>query len=52
MEASTYDVSGRLLKDFRVKNMKKVSGRWQVELVIMDNVQTRTRTQLEFDLKK
>ncbi len=52
MEASTYDVSGRLLKDFRVKNMKKVNGRWQVELVIMDNVQTRTRTQLEFDLKK
>ena len=52
MEASTFDVAGRQLKDFRVKNLKKVNGRWQVELVIMDNVQTRTRTQLEFDLKK
>jgi hypothetical protein len=51
MEASTFDIAGRQLKDFRVKNLKKLNGRWQVELVIMDNVQTRTRTQLEFDLK-
>lgn len=52
MEAKTYDTTGRLLKDFYVKSLKKVNGHWQVELVIMDNVQTGSRTRLEFDLKK
>jgi len=51
MEAKTYDLAGRLLKDFRVKDLKKVNGRWQVSLVIMENVQAGARTQLEFDLK-
>ena len=46
-----YDLAGRLLKDFRVKDLKKVNGRWQVAMVIMENVQAGTRTQLEFDLK-
>ena len=52
MEAQTYDVANRQLKDFRVKNLKKINGQWQVELVIMKNLQTGSTTRLEFDLKK
>jgi len=52
MEAKTYDVAGKLLKEFQVKSLAKVNGKWVVELVLMDNVQTKSRTRLEFDLKK
>lgn len=52
MEAKTYDVDGKLLKEFQVKSLAKVNGKWVVELVLMDNVQTKSRTRLEFDLKK
>ena len=31
---------------------KKVNGQWQVQSMEMDNVQTGSRTRLEFDLKK
>lgn len=52
MEAQTYDLAGRQLKDFRVKDLKKVNGHWQVETVIMENLQTGSKTRLEFDLNK
>ena len=52
IEAKAYDGSGQPLKDFNVKSLAKVNGHWRVESVIMDNVQTSTRTRLEFDLKK
>jgi hypothetical protein len=52
MDAQTYDAANRPLKDFRVKDLKKVDGRWQVQLVIMKNLQTGSTTRLEFDLKK
>jgi len=51
MEATAYDFAGRKLKEFRVKSLKKIHGQWQVESVIMENVQTGSRTRLEFDLK-
>jgi hypothetical protein len=50
MEAQTYDASGQQIKDFSVKDLKKINGRWQVEVVIMKNFQAGTLTRLEFDL--
>jgi hypothetical protein len=35
-----------------VKNLKKINGRWQVEVVIMKNFQAGTLTRLEFDLNR
>ncbi len=52
IEAKAYDGADKLLKEFNVKSLAKVNGHWQVEAVIMDNVQTGSRTRLEFDLKK
>ena len=52
IEAKAYDGSDQPLKDFNLKSLAKVNGHWQVEAVIMDNVQTGSRTRLEFDLKK
>jgi hypothetical protein len=51
VEANAYDARGRLLKDFYPKNLKKVNGRYQVETLIMENIQTGSRTRLDFDLK-
>jgi hypothetical protein len=52
MEAQTYDAAGQPIKDFSVKNLKKINGRWQVEVVIMKNFQAGTLTRLEFDVNK
>jgi len=49
--AKAYDVNGKLLKEFYPKDVKKVKGQWQVESMEIDNVQTGSRTRLEFDLK-
>jgi len=52
VEAYAYDAKGKLLKDFYPKDIKKVNGRWQVQTLVMENVQTDSRSRLEFDLKK
>ena len=49
--ARAYDTQGRLLKEFYPKDIKKVKGQWQVESMDIWNVQTGSRTRLEFDLK-
>jgi hypothetical protein len=49
--ARAYDAQDRLLKEFYPKDVKKVKGQWQVESLEIDNVQTGSRTRLEFDLK-
>lgn len=51
VQAEAYDAKGRLLKEFYPKDVKKVKGQWQVESMEIDNVQTGSRTRLEFDLK-
>jgi hypothetical protein len=52
VEARAYDANGKLLKEFYPKDFKKdVNGQWQVGSMEIDNVQTRSRTQLVFDLK-
>jgi Outer membrane lipoprotein-sorting protein len=52
VEAKAYDAQGKLLKEFYPKDIKKVNGQWQVGSMEIDNVQTGSRTRLEFDLKK
>jgi hypothetical protein len=51
VEAKAYDAQNKLLKEFYPKDFKKVNGQWQVGSMEIDNVQTRSRTRLEFDLK-
>jgi hypothetical protein len=52
VEAYAYDANGKKLKDFYPKDFKKVDGQWQVQTLVMENLQTGSRTRLEFDLKK
>jgi len=51
LEAEAYDIHGKLLKDFAPKSFKKVNGQWELQEMEIRNVQTGSRTQLEFDLK-
>jgi hypothetical protein len=51
VEAKAYDAQGKLLKEFYPKDIKKVDGQWQVGSMEIDNVQTGSRTRLQFDLK-
>ena len=52
VEAYAYDASGRKLKNFYPKDFQKVNGQYQVQSLIMDNLQTGSRSRLEFDLKQ
>jgi hypothetical protein len=52
VEAYAYDVNGKKLKNFYPKDFQKVNGQYQVQALIMDNLQTGSRSRLEFDLKK
>jgi len=52
VEAYAYDAGGKELKDFYPKDFKKIAGQWQVQTLVMENVQTGSRSRLEFDLKK
>jgi hypothetical protein len=52
VEAYAYDVNGKQLKNFYPKDLKKVNGQYQVQTMIMKNLQTRSTTRLEFDLEK
>ena len=52
VQAYAYDAQGKKLKEFYPKDFKKVDGQWQVGMMEMDNVQTGSRSRIEFDLKK
>ena len=52
LEAEAYDAKGNLLKVFEPKSFKKVNGQWELQEMEIRNVQTGSRTRLEFDLKK
>jgi len=52
LEAEAYDAAGKLLKEFEPKSFKKVNGQWELQEMEIRNVQTGSRTRLEFDLKK
>jgi hypothetical protein len=51
VEAYAYDANGKKLKNFYPKDFKKVNGQYQVQTIIMENLQTGSKTRLEFDLK-
>lgn len=52
LQAEAYDVNGKLLKEFAPKSFKKVNGQWELQEIEIRNVQTGSRTRLEFDLNK
>jgi hypothetical protein len=52
LEAEAFDAKGELLKVFEPKSFKKVNGQWELQEMEIRNVQTGSRTRLEFDLKK
>jgi hypothetical protein len=52
VEAYAYDRNGKQLKDFYPKDFKKINGQWQVQTLVMENVQTGSKSRIEFDLKK
>jgi hypothetical protein len=49
VEAYAYDASGNRLKNFYPKNLEKVNGRYQVEAMVMENLQTGSRSTFDFD---
>ncbi|HEY1662916.1 MAG TPA: outer membrane lipoprotein-sorting protein [Verrucomicrobiae bacterium] len=51
VHAEAYDASGKLLKIFDPKSFKKVNGQWELQDMEIRNVQTKSRTRIEFDLK-
>jgi Outer membrane lipoprotein-sorting protein len=50
IHADAYDMKGSKLKEFEPKEFKKVNGQWQLQEMQIRNVQTGSRTQLEFEL--
>jgi hypothetical protein len=51
VQAEGYDIRGKLLKEFAPKSFKKVNGQWELQEMEIRNVQTGSRTRLEFDLR-
>jgi hypothetical protein len=51
VHAQAYDANGKLLKVFDPKSFKKVNGQWELQDMEIRNVQTGSRTRIEFDLK-
>ena len=50
VQAEAYNSKNKLLKQFYPKDIKKVNGQWQVQTMDISNVQTRSRTRIEFNL--
>jgi hypothetical protein len=46
--AEAYDSRGKLLKQFEVRQFKKVAGQWQVQEMELRNRQTKGSTRLRF----
>jgi hypothetical protein len=51
VHAEAYDAQNKLLKVFDPKSFKKVNGQWELQDMEIRNVQTGSRTRIEFDLK-
>ena len=47
--AEAYDAGGKLLKEFEPRRFRKVEGQWQLQEMEIRNVQTGSRTRIEFD---
>ena len=49
VQAEAYDFNNKLLKEFAPKSFKKVNGQWELQEMEIRNVQTGSRTRLEFE---
>jgi hypothetical protein len=49
VHAEAYDAQNKLLKEFDPKSFKKVNGQWLPELMEMENVQTGSRSWIDFN---
>jgi hypothetical protein len=49
LHAEAYDFQNKLLKEFDTKKFRKVNDEWQLEEMEIANVQTRSRSQIEFN---
>jgi len=49
VHAEAYDAQNKLLKVFDPKSFKKVNGQWQVDFMEMENVQTGSRSWIDFN---
>ena len=52
VHAEAFDARNKLLKEFDPKSFKKVNGQWELQEMEIRNVQTGSRSRIEFDLKK
>jgi hypothetical protein len=52
VQAQAFDAKDKLLKEFAPKEMKKVQGQWQLEEMEIRNVQTGSRTRVQFNLDR
>ena len=52
VQAQAFDSKDKLLKEFAPKEMKKVQGQWQLEEMEIRNVQTGSRTRVQFNLDR
>ncbi len=52
VQAQAFDAQDKLLKEFAPKEMKKVQGQWQLEEMEIRNLQTRSKTRVQFDLDR
>ena len=52
VEAYAYDARGRKLKNFYPKDFEKVHDQYQLESMVMENLQTGSKSVIEFDLDK
>jgi hypothetical protein len=52
VRADAYDLNNKLLKQFEPKKVEKINGAYQLEEMEMRNVQTGSRTRIEFNLDK
>jgi hypothetical protein len=50
LHADAYDAKGKRIKEFEPKEFKKVNGQWQLQEMRMDNLQTGSRSTLQFNL--
>lgn len=46
-----YDAKGRMVKEFKPNDFKKVNGQYQVEEIEMNSFQPRSRSSIRFDLE-
>ncbi|MCF7669594.1 MAG: outer membrane lipoprotein-sorting protein [Verrucomicrobia bacterium] len=49
--AEAYDADNKLLKKFSVKSLEKTGNKWQLEEIEMRNLQTDSRSTIEFDIE-